>query len=63
MVTTESKDSIYNRAVIRNLRRRWPTELSRFTDMELLNEYGQFMMSDYSGDNDARFLEWVGADE
>jgi len=63
MVTTESKDSMFNRAVIRNLRRRWPKELEHLTNELLVSEYSQFMISDYSGDNDARFLEWIGADE
>jgi hypothetical protein len=42
-----------------NLRYRWKTELAEFSDAQLINEYWEFSMSDWFGDNDARFLEWM----
>ena len=45
--------------VCANLRRRWPEELKRFSDLELAAEYSDFSMSELAGNNDERFLEWM----
>lgn len=44
-----------------NLRFAWKgySAIDRLTDEELLNIYDEFAMSDYFGDNDARFAEFV----
>lgn len=45
--------------IVKNLRFRWPNELSAFTDQTLVNEYDDFAYSEMFGDNDALFLEWM----
>jgi hypothetical protein len=52
-----------NQNIVRNLRFRWKKELEHLSDEELLKEYEDFGFSDMSGDNDARFLEWLGIDK
>lgn len=48
-----------NEALVKNLRFRWKDELSTFSDDKLVNMYDEFAMSEYVGDNDERFLEFV----
>lgn len=45
---------------ISNLRSRWKAETAQLTDEELLAEYKDFSQSDWHGNNDERFLEWLG---
>lgn len=49
--------------VVRNLRGRWTDTLSVIDDKTLAYIYLQYSYSDYHGDNDARFLEYIGAEE
>lgn len=46
-------------AIVDNLRRRWTKELEEISDQTLLNAYDTFALSDYFGNNDAQFLEWL----
>ena len=52
---------IADEAIIRNLRYRWPKELSEISDAELVNEYDDFALSDQWGNNDENFLAWIDA--
>lgn len=49
-----------DRNIVSNLRHRWSEELKKFTDEQIAEDYRDFSQSDYYGDNDARFLEWMG---
>lgn len=60
-ITGSTSTKVADDSILANLRRRWPSELDGITDSQLLDEYDQFAASDWFGDNDARFLEWIGA--
>lgn len=47
--------------LVYNLRFRWPVELDGFSDAELVNHYDEFALSDWFGNNDERFLEWLAS--
>lgn len=46
-------------AIVSNLRFRWPKELEHLSDVALVNEYDKFAISDWFGNNDERFLDWI----
>lgn len=48
-----------NKALIDNLRYRWKKELENYGDRQLVGMYNDFFFSDWSGDNDERFLKFV----
>ena len=41
------------------VRAKWPEELAGFTDRDLAYEYSCFEQSEYFGDDDKYFLEWI----
>lgn len=45
--------------LVSNLRFRWREELYHLPDAALVNLYDDFALSEYEGDNDSRFLEFV----
>lgn len=49
--------------IVFNLRSRWPKNLKRFTDLELASEYSDFGQSEYFGNNDEKFLEWLNIND
>ena len=49
---------IANKAIIRNLRERWPEELRGFSDKAILALYEDFAYSDEFGENDKNFPLW-----
>lgn len=49
--------------LLHNLRFRWSEELKEISDESLLDSYDEFALSEEFGDNDARFLEFIGIDE
>lgn len=46
--------------LVYNLRFRWPKELESMSDVSLVNAYDTFAATDLFGDNDARFLAFLG---
>lgn len=46
-------------AIISNLRFRWADELKHMSDVELVNAYDEFALSEIFGNNDERFLEFL----
>jgi len=49
--------------IVNNLRFRWREQLTPYSDEMLAEEYEAFGQSDMHGNNDARFLEWLGVDQ
>ena len=49
-----------DKQIVSNLRQHFGDKLVEFTDSKLALEYLAFALSDWHGDNDARFLEWLG---
>lgn len=48
-----------NEALLRNLRQRWPQELSHLDDAKLVTIYDDFFSSEYHGNNDEHFLQFI----
>jgi hypothetical protein len=44
--------------IVRNLRHRWPDELTPFSDRAILDLYTDFAQSEDYGNNDEKFPEW-----
>lgn len=59
MLTKEQKE-FRDKALVRNLRFAHKELVSRFTDEKLVEIYNDFYLSDYVGNNDERFPEFVG---
>lgn len=53
--TTRTEDE----AILTNLRHRWPEQLAKFSDATIINDYDAFALTNWFGDNDERFLEWM----
>lgn len=47
-------------AICYNLRHTWGARVAHLSDTELVNEYDRFAMSDMFGNNDERWMEWLG---
>jgi hypothetical protein len=48
-------------AILYNLRHTWGEQVAHLSDAELVNTYDEFAASDWFGNNDERFMEWVKA--
>lgn len=48
-----------NEALLRNLRQRWKQELSHLTDNQVITIYDDFAVSEYHGNNDEHFLQFI----
>ena len=57
LLSTDAK-VIRNRALVNNLRLRWPEELKPYSDTALVRCYEMFSLSDDYGDNDKLFPCW-----
>lgn len=45
--------------VVDNLRHKFSDLLTGYSDEKIAEEYGHFSTSDYYGNNDERFIEWL----
>ena len=50
---------IQDKAILYNLRYRWPEELKEVADEKLLEIYSEFSVSEDYGNNDEHFLEFL----
>lgn len=58
MLTAEQK-KFRDEALVRNLRFAHGSAVAMYSDNKLVEIYNDFFLSEYVGDNDARFLEFI----
>ena len=59
-ITGNISTRVADENIVYNLRFRFKeTIVETLNDRELLNEYDSFAVSDWFGNNDERFLEWI----